>query len=72
MITRTILAAVLAAGILSRAAADEALPKITISYSQQVGDELPLFVTQDGGYFKKNGLDATITLLPAQQGIPAF
>lgn len=72
MITRTILAVALASGILSRAAADEALPKITISYSQQVGDELPLFVTQDGGYFKKNGLDATVTLLPAQQGIPAL
>lgn len=47
-------------------------PSITISYSERVGDNLPLWIAQDGGYFKKNGLDVTLRYLPTQQGIAAL
>jgi len=72
VIARTLLAAGLAVVLIRDAAAEDTLPKIIISYSQQVGDELPLFVTEDAGYFKDHGLDVTEQLLPAQQGIPAL
>lgn len=47
-------------------------PKLTISFSQKVGDNLPLWIAVDAGYFKKNGLDVTVRYLPAQEGIPAL
>lgn len=76
MITRIaffFLSTALAAGVPARgAAAAEALPKITISYSHSTGDQLPLFVAADAGYFKAHGVDAVLDRLPAQQGIPAL
>jgi NitT/TauT family transport system substrate-binding protein len=48
------------------------LTHLTISYSQKVGDELPLWIAQEAGYFKKEGLDPALTFLPSRQGIPAL
>ena len=46
--------------------------KLTISYAEKTVDFLPLQIARDAGYFKKHGIDATVTYLPAQQGIPAL
>jgi NitT/TauT family transport system substrate-binding protein len=56
----------------STAAAAAPAPKLTISYSEKVGDELSLWIAKDAGYFKQNGLDVTLRYLPAQEGIPAL
>lgn len=45
---------------------------LTISYSERVGDQLPLWIAQDAGYLKKQGLDVTLRYLPAREGIPAL
>ncbi|HVV92977.1 MAG TPA: ABC transporter substrate-binding protein [Hyphomicrobiales bacterium] len=45
---------------------------LTISYSQKVGDELPLWIAYEAGYFKKEGLDPKLIFLPSRQGIPAL
>jgi NitT/TauT family transport system substrate-binding protein len=67
------LAFVLTQGFAACAAlAAEPAPKLTISYSEKVGDELPLWIAADAGYFKRNGLDVTLRYLPAQEGIPAL
>jgi NitT/TauT family transport system substrate-binding protein len=46
--------------------------KLTISYSEKVGDELALWIAVDAGYFKQRGLDVTARYLPAREGIPAL
>jgi NitT/TauT family transport system substrate-binding protein len=46
--------------------------KLTISHSQKTVDFLPLWIALDAGYFKKHGLDVTVTYLPAQEGVPAL
>lgn len=45
---------------------------LTISYSQKVGDELPLWIAYEAGYFKNEGLEPTLMFLPSRQGIPAL
>lgn len=66
------LAFVLTQGFADAAAAASPASKLTISYSEKVGDELALWIADDGGYFKQNGLDVTVRYLPAQEGIPAL
>lgn len=64
---------VLAPGLAAGApAASASAPKLTISYSEKVADELSLWIAEDAGYFKQNGLDVTLRYLPAQEGIPAL
>ena len=46
--------------------------QLTISYSQKVGDELPLWIAYEAGYFKKEGLDPKLIFLPSREGIPAL
>jgi len=46
--------------------------KLTISYSEKVGDNLALWIAVDAGYFAKRGLDVTASFIPAQEGIPAL
>lgn len=71
----TVLTAALAAlaalpGI--RTAQAAAPTHLTISYSEKVGDELSLWIADDGGYFKKEGLDVTVRYIPSREGIPAL
>jgi NitT/TauT family transport system substrate-binding protein len=51
------------------AAADNTM---TISFSQVVADELPLWIAEDSGMFKKQGLDVTLTSLSSSDGFPAL
>jgi NitT/TauT family transport system substrate-binding protein len=46
--------------------------QLTISYSQKVGDELPLWIAYEAGYFKKQGHEPKLIYLPSRQGIPAL
>jgi NitT/TauT family transport system substrate-binding protein len=69
-----LLAAVLATAVLLPAvpaAAADAVA-ITISHSQKTVDFLPLWIASDAGYFKERGINATVTYLPAQEGMPAL
>jgi NitT/TauT family transport system substrate-binding protein len=52
--------------------AHAAATHLTISYSEKVGDELSLWIADDGGYFKKEGLDVTVRYIPSREGIPAL
>jgi NitT/TauT family transport system substrate-binding protein len=45
---------------------------ITVSYSEEVADELPLWIAEDSGYFKKQGLDVKLISLSSDQGFPAL
>lgn len=52
--------------------ASNSLTHLTISYSEKVGDNIPLWIASDAGYFKKEGLDPTVIFIPSRQGIPAL
>lgn len=45
---------------------------LTISYSEKVGDELPLWIAEDAGIFKKNHLNVTLKYITGKNGIPAL
>jgi NitT/TauT family transport system substrate-binding protein len=45
---------------------------ITVSYSQVVADELPLWIGVDSGLFKKQGLNVKLTSLSGSDGFPAL
>jgi NitT/TauT family transport system substrate-binding protein len=44
---------------------------LQVSYSNIIGDELPLWATKEGGFFDKNGLDVTLSNIASAQGVPA-
>jgi NitT/TauT family transport system substrate-binding protein len=44
---------------------------LEVSYSNIIGDELPLWATKDGGFFEKNSLDVNLTNIASAQGVPA-
>jgi NitT/TauT family transport system substrate-binding protein len=44
---------------------------LEVSYSNIIGDELPLWATKEGGFFEKNGLDVNLTNIASAQGVPA-
>jgi NitT/TauT family transport system substrate-binding protein len=71
LLAALVLTAVPAPGLIQDAAAAEPT-QMTISYSQKTVDFLPLWIARDGGYFRKHGLDVTVSYLPAQEGIPAM
>ena len=45
---------------------------LTVSYSQTVADELPIWIADEAGYFKKQGLNVTLTNLSSSDGFPAL
>lgn len=45
---------------------------ITVSYSQNVADELPLWIADEAGLFKAQGLDVKLTSLSSSNGFPAL
>ena len=49
-----------------------ALTKITVSYSERVGNYLPLMLAADQGIFKKHGLDPELVLLTGSTGMAAL
>jgi NitT/TauT family transport system substrate-binding protein len=46
--------------------------KMTVSYSQVVADQLPIWIALDSGLFKKQGLDVTLRSLSGSDGFPAL
>lgn len=56
----------------SASSASAPLIPVTIAYSGQTADEAPLWIAEDGGYFKKNGLDVTLKYLSGNTGVPAL
>jgi len=45
---------------------------INVGYSEPVADNLPLYIAQDGEYFKKHHIDATIQQVTSTQGMAAL
>jgi NitT/TauT family transport system substrate-binding protein len=45
---------------------------VTVSYSQLVADQLPLWIAEDSGLFKKQGLTVKLTSLSGSDGFPAL
>jgi NitT/TauT family transport system substrate-binding protein len=45
---------------------------VTVSYSQVVADQLPLWIAADSGLFKKQGLNVKLTSLSGSDGFPAL
>ncbi len=54
------------------ATAAPAPAKLTVSYSNIVGDELPLWIAKEGGYFEKVGLNVDLLNIASAQGVPAL
>jgi NitT/TauT family transport system substrate-binding protein len=48
------------------------LTKLTVSYSERVGNYLPLMLAADQGMFKKHGLDPELVLLTGATGMSAL
>ena len=44
---------------------------LEVSYSNVIGDELPLWATKEGGSFEKNSLDVNLSNIASAQGVPA-
>ncbi len=53
-------------------AATVATVSVNVGYSEPVADNLPLYIAQDGDYFKKHHIDANIQQVTSTQGIPAL
>ena len=49
-------------------------PKVhlTVSYSNLVPDNLPVWIAKEAGIFDRNGLDVELTLVNSTQGIPSL
>jgi NitT/TauT family transport system substrate-binding protein len=60
---RSVLAAALIMGMSTALAADRPLQKINVAFSSISGNMAPLWVTQDKGFFRKNGLDVQVILI---------
>lgn len=45
---------------------------LTVSYSQEVADQLPLWIAVDSGLFEKHGLNVKLTNLSSSDGFPAL
>jgi NitT/TauT family transport system substrate-binding protein len=56
----------------SGSSGDSTDTKLTVSYSQTVADELPIWIADEAGYFKAQGLDVTLTPLDSSNGFPAL
>lgn len=48
------------------------LTKVTLSYSQKVGDEIPVWTALEAGIFKQNGLDVSLKYITGKNGVPAL
>lgn len=48
------------------------LTNLTVSYSEEVADELPLWIAAEAGYFKQQGLNVKLVSLSSDQGFPAL
>lgn len=51
---------------------EDGLRRIKVSYSEQVADQLPLWIAQDADYFAHEGLEVELVSLESDQGYPAL
>jgi NitT/TauT family transport system substrate-binding protein len=58
-----VFAATLGVGAAIAPAADRPLQKVNVAFSSISGNMAPLWVTQDKGFFRKNGLDVQVILI---------
>lgn len=61
-----------ASGAGSNSPATGNLTKVTLSYSQKVGDEIPVWTALQAGIFKQNGLDVSLKYITGSNGVPAL
>jgi NitT/TauT family transport system substrate-binding protein len=54
------------------AAATVATVTVNVGFSEPVADNLPLYIAQDAGYFKKHHIDANIQQVTSTSGMPAL
>lgn len=54
------------------ASAATSLNHIAVEYNQVTGVEIPVWVAQDAGIFRKNGLDVDLELIESNKGIPSL
>jgi len=45
---------------------------LQVSYSNVIGDELPLWATKEGGFFEQQKLNVTLQNIASAQGVPAL
>jgi NitT/TauT family transport system substrate-binding protein len=69
---RTFCAVLLAAATAATSAACGSGSSGTLSYSQVVADELPLWIADEAGLFKAHGLDVKLVSLSSSDGFPAM
>lgn len=50
----------------------DGLTTVTVSYSEKVADNLPLWAAKEQGYFKEQGLDVELVNLDSEKGFPAL
>ncbi|HWV94377.1 MAG TPA: ABC transporter substrate-binding protein, partial [Vicinamibacterales bacterium] len=62
-----VIAAVLVMGIVGTQA--QQLQKVTLNYPTRSGASWPLFIAREGGYYEKQGLDATLVFAGHPAGI---
>jgi NitT/TauT family transport system substrate-binding protein len=55
-----------------QAAAPPAPSRVVVSYSELVASELPLWIAQEAGIFRKNGLEVELQLIESATGLPAL
>ena len=72
VVTATALAACGSGGDSGSGGGSAADNAITISYSQVVADELPLWIADEAGIFKAHGLDVKLVSLSSSDGFPAL
>ncbi|HYY53885.1 MAG TPA: ABC transporter substrate-binding protein [Candidatus Dormibacteraeota bacterium] len=57
----------------SAAKTNPPVAKLAVSYSNIIGDELPLWIAKEGGYFDKNFIDAgELQNISSSNGVPAL
>ena len=50
----------------------EALTSIVVSFSENIADEVPLWIADEAGYFREEGLQVELRSLASDQGFPAL
>jgi ABC-type nitrate/sulfonate/bicarbonate transport system substrate-binding protein len=53
----------------SLTAAPQTLQKVTVNYPTKSGASWPMFLAKEGGYYRNNGLDVTVTFSPSTTGV---
>jgi ABC-type nitrate/sulfonate/bicarbonate transport system substrate-binding protein len=69
---RAILTASLVIALAFSVTGQTTLQKITVTYPTRSGASWPMFIAKEGGYYRANGLDVTLTFTPSTTGVAAL